>query len=79
MRRISGRLALFGGHAGQIRDRPRQDRARGWRAAETFDTGLAKTVRWYLSNRRWSQAILERGYKAERVGLSQVEDSVVPS
>jgi dTDP-glucose 4,6-dehydratase len=42
----------------------------GWRAAETFETGLAKTVRWYLDNRVWWQAILDRGYKAERVGLS---------
>ena len=40
----------------------------GWRAAETFETGLAKTVRWYLQNRPWWQKILERGYKAERVG-----------
>ena len=42
----------------------------GWRAAETFETGLAKTVQWYLDNRRWWQAILDRGYKTERVGLS---------
>jgi dTDP-glucose 4,6-dehydratase len=42
----------------------------GWRAAETFETGLAKTVRWYLDNRSWWQAILDRGYRAERIGLS---------
>ena len=41
----------------------------GWRAAETFESGLAKTVRWYLENRAWWQAILHRGYKAERIGL----------
>jgi len=46
------------------------ERELGWSAAETFDTGLAKTVRWYLSNRHWWQAILEQGYKAERVGLA---------
>jgi dTDP-glucose 4,6-dehydratase len=40
----------------------------GWRAAETFETGLAKTVRWYLDNREWWQTILDRGYKAERIG-----------
>jgi hypothetical protein len=39
-------------------------------AAETFETGLAKTVRGHLENRRWCQAILDRGYEAERVGLS---------
>ena len=42
----------------------------GWQAAETFESGLAKTVRWYLDNRAWWQAILDHGYKAERIGLS---------
>jgi dTDP-glucose 4,6-dehydratase len=48
----------------------------GWRAVESFETGLAKTVHWYLENRSWWQAILERGYKAERVGLSQARSQV---
>ena len=43
----------------------------GWRAHETFETGLGKTVAWYLQNRPWWQAILDRGYKAERLGLSE--------
>jgi dTDP-glucose 4,6-dehydratase len=43
----------------------------GWRARETFDSGLGKTVRWYLDNRDWWQAILDRGYRAERVGLQK--------
>ena len=41
----------------------------GWRAQETFESGIAKTVAWYLANRPWWQAILDRGYKAERIGL----------
>ena len=41
----------------------------GWSPAEDFESGLEKTVRWYLDNRDWWQAILERGYQAERVGL----------
>ena len=41
----------------------------GRRAAETFESGLAKTVRWYLENRARWQTILHRGYKAERIGL----------
>jgi dTDP-glucose 4,6-dehydratase len=40
----------------------------GWRAIETFETGLEKTVRWHLDNRPWWQAILDRGYKAKRIG-----------
>jgi dTDP-glucose 4,6-dehydratase len=51
-------------------DASKIERELGWSAAETFETGLAKTVRWYLGNRGWWQAILDRGYKAERVGLA---------
>jgi dTDP-glucose 4,6-dehydratase len=48
------------------------ERELGWRATETFETGLAKTVRWYLERRDWWQSILDAGYKAERVGLASV-------
>ena len=41
----------------------------GWRAQETFESGLEKTVAWYLSNECWWRDILNRGYKAERIGL----------
>jgi len=41
----------------------------GWRAIETFESGLAKTVRWYYENRRWWGDILDRGYRPERIGL----------
>jgi dTDP-glucose 4,6-dehydratase len=41
----------------------------GWRAEETFETGLAKTVKWFLDNRPWWQDILARGYDARRIGL----------
>jgi dTDP-glucose 4,6-dehydratase len=51
-------------------DAGKLERELGWRACETFETGLEKTVRWYLDNRRWWQAILDRGYKAKRIGLS---------
>jgi dTDP-glucose 4,6-dehydratase len=46
------------------------ERELGWRAAETFESGLRKTVRWYVDNRPWWQPILERGYRAERIGLA---------
>jgi dTDP-glucose 4,6-dehydratase len=49
------------------------ERELGWRAAETFETGLEKTVRWYLDNRTWWQAILARGYQTERIGLTASE------
>ncbi len=44
------------------------ERELGWRAGESFESGLAKTVRWYLDNQPWWQAILEKGYRPERIG-----------
>ncbi len=41
----------------------------GWRAEETFETGLLKTVGWYLDHEAWWRAILERGYQTTRIGL----------
>jgi dTDP-glucose 4,6-dehydratase len=52
------------------------ERDLGWYPAETFETGLAKTVSWYIDNRAWWQSILDRGYKAERVGLAHEANSV---
>jgi len=46
------------------------ERELGWRATETFETGIEKTVKWYLENRLWWQAILDRGYQAKRIGLA---------
>lgn len=41
----------------------------GWRPAETFASGLRKTVEWYLGNRAWCEAVQQRGYRRERLGL----------
>jgi dTDP-glucose 4,6-dehydratase len=41
----------------------------GWRPREDFASGLRHTVAWYLDNRAWWQAILDRGYQAGRLGL----------
>jgi dTDP-glucose 4,6-dehydratase len=40
----------------------------GWRAQENFDTGVEKTVRWYLDNEWWWQPLRER-YSGQRLGL----------
>ena len=40
----------------------------GWRARENFDTGIEKTVRWYLDNEWWWRPLRER-YAGERLGL----------
>ena len=50
--------------AGKIR------RELGWSPQQTFETGLRKTVAWYLENRSWWEAILDRGYRVGRLGLA---------
>ena len=57
-----------------VKDRPGHDRryaidARklerelGWKPAETFDTGIAKTVQWYLNNPQWVQNVQSGAYR----------------
>ncbi len=41
----------------------------GWRAAETFETGIARTVEWYLANESWWMPLRLRRYAGERLGL----------
>lgn len=41
----------------------------GWKATETFATGLAKTVIWYLVNENWWAPLREKRYSGERLGL----------
>ncbi|MCI0599467.1 MAG: dTDP-glucose 4,6-dehydratase [Beijerinckiaceae bacterium] len=40
----------------------------GWQPLETFETGLRKTVRWYLDNPQWWQRIRSGVYRGERLG-----------
>jgi dTDP-glucose 4,6-dehydratase len=62
-----------------VADRPAHDRRYamdaaklrrdlGWQARESFDTGLAKTVRWYLDNRWWWEPIWYGSYPGTRLG-----------
>ena len=39
-----------------------------WYPEETFETGLKKTVRWYLDNKIWWERVLSGEYKLERIG-----------
>jgi dTDP-glucose 4,6-dehydratase len=50
-------------------DASKLERELGWRAQENFESGIAKTVRWYIEEKPWWNAILDRGYQAKRVGL----------
>ncbi|WP_438274083.1 dTDP-glucose 4,6-dehydratase [Nitrobacter sp.] len=51
-------------------DASKLERELGWRAEENFESGIEKTVRWYVNEQPWWRAILARGYAAKRVGLS---------
>ncbi|KKN78166.1 hypothetical protein LCGC14_0352670 [marine sediment metagenome] len=42
----------------------------GWQAEETFDTGLEKTVRWYLDNENWWRPIRDQRYGGQRLGAA---------
>jgi dTDP-glucose 4,6-dehydratase len=52
-------------------DASRIERDLGWRPAETFATGLEKTVRWYLENKGWWQRVLDGSYRLERIGTAR--------
>ncbi len=62
-----------------VKDRPGHDvryaidagkieRELGWKPEETFETGLRKTVAWYLNNREWWQRVLTGDYQLGRLG-----------
>ena len=64
-----------------VEDRPGHDRRYaidptkiehdlGWRAAESFDSGLARTVDWYLDNEWWWRPIRDRKYAGGRLGTA---------
>jgi dTDP-glucose 4,6-dehydratase len=40
----------------------------GWRPAESLDSGLRKTVDWYLQNQRWYEGLMRSRYRGERLG-----------
>lgn len=42
----------------------------GWAPQETFETGLRKTVQWYLDNRTWWQKVQDGTYRGERLGIT---------
>ncbi|MCG5238973.1 dTDP-glucose 4,6-dehydratase [Azospirillum doebereinerae] len=50
-------------------DADKIERELGWRPQETFETGLRKTVAWYLANRPWWEAVQNGSYSGERLGL----------
>ncbi len=44
-------------------DASKLERELGWKPAETFDTGIRKTVQWYLDNQEWTDGVLSGSYR----------------
>lgn len=62
-----------------VKDRPGHDvryaidaakigRELGWKPQETFESGIRKTVEWYLNNKKWWSRVLDSSYNRERLG-----------
>ena len=45
-----------------------------WTPIESFETGIRKTVNWYLSNQTWWKRVLDGSYAGERLGISDLGD-----
>ena len=41
-----------------------------WQPQETFETGLRKTIEWYLMNQTWCQHVQDGSYQRERLGIN---------
>ena len=78
-RPLAGRT--YGNQIQFVADRPGHDfryaidpgkieREIGWRPEETFESGLAKTIDWYLANEPWWQSIRSQRYNGERLGMT---------
>jgi dTDP-glucose 4,6-dehydratase len=50
-------------------DASKIERDLGWRPMETFESGLRKTVEWYLSNQEWWERVRSGIYQGERLGV----------
>ena len=79
--RLAPKATPHGKLIAYVADRPGHDRRYaidagklegelGWRAQESFDTGIEKTVAWYLANEWWWKPLRERVYGGERLGLA---------
>ncbi len=44
-------------------DASKLERELGWKPAETFETGIFKTVQWYLDNQEWAEGVLSGSYR----------------
>ena len=51
-------------------DASKIERELGWRPQETFESGIRKTVQWYLDNQEWCRRVQDGSYQRERLGVA---------
>ncbi|ELQ2337079.1 dTDP-glucose 4,6-dehydratase [Vibrio vulnificus] len=51
-------------------DASKIERELGWKPQETFESGIRKTVEWYLNNQEWWSRVLDGSYSRERLGTN---------
>ncbi|PSV46794.1 dTDP-glucose 4,6-dehydratase [Photobacterium indicum] len=54
-------------------DSSKMQRELDWTPVETFETGLKKTVQWYLENSEWCKHVQDGSYQRERLGVESAE------
>ncbi len=47
------------------------ERELGWSPQETFESGIRKTVQWYIDNLDWCREVQKKNYDRERLGSSK--------
>ena len=52
-------------------DADKIDNELGWIPLETFETGMQKTIQWYLDNKEWCQHVQDGSYQGGRLGLGE--------
>jgi dTDP-glucose 4,6-dehydratase len=52
-------------------DASKIERELGWKPEETFESGIRKTVQWYLDNLDWCQRVQDGSYQRERLGVAK--------
>ena len=53
-------------------DASKARRELGWSPRESFETGIRKTVEWYLANRGWTERVMTGAYRGERLGVARL-------
>ena len=57
-------------------DASKIDKQLGWIPEESFESGIRKTVEWYLDNLEWCRRVQDGSYQRQRIGISRLGASI---